>query len=70
MGSGPISLELAQIAKAAGSDVTIISRKKSNVAHFDEEMGQEFINYLKNQGINFIENISVSKVEKFTDGFC
>ena len=69
MGSGPISLELAQIAKAAGSDVTIISRKKSNVAHFDEEMGQEFINYLKNQGINFIENISVSKVEKFTDGF-
>ena len=32
-------------------------------------MGQEFINYLKNQGINFIENISVSKVEKFTDGF-
>lgn len=69
MGSGPISLELAQIAKAAGSDVTIISRKKSNVAHFDEEMGQEFINYLKNQGINFIENISVNKVEKFTDGF-
>lgn len=69
LGSGPISLELAQIAKAAGSDVTIISRKKARVAHFDEEMGQEFINYLKAQGIKFIEDISVDKVEKVADGF-
>ncbi len=34
LGSGPISLELAQIAKAAGSDVTIISRKKSESCSF------------------------------------
>ena len=62
LGSGLISLELAQI-------VTIISRKKARVAHFDEEMGQEFINYLKAQGIKFIEDISVDKVEKVADGF-
>ncbi len=32
-------------------------------------MGQEFINYLKAQGIKFIEDISVDKVEKVADGF-
>ena len=68
VGTGPVTLELAQIAHAAGADVTVIAAHGLAVPHFDRELADSFLSRLKADGIHFEENIAIEKVEKTADG--
>lgn len=69
LGMGPVSLELAQLAHAAGTKVTIISRHETKIGHFDQEIGDVFIASLKSEGIEFIENVSINQVVQKDEGY-
>lgn len=69
LGAGSVSLELAQIARAIGVEVTVVTSGKLGIAHFDEEMGNVFLEQLKRDGIKFRDNFVIQQVEKVADGF-
>ncbi|WP_081167904.1 dihydrolipoyl dehydrogenase family protein [Lactococcus garvieae] len=68
LGSGYVSLELAQIANAAGSKVTVITHGSLSIKGFDEEFATSYIQQLQKEGITFIEKFSTKKVEQTTSG--
>lgn len=70
LGTGFVALELAQIAQASGAEVTLIARHSVQVKGFDEEISSDFIEQLKKEGLNFVENVDVQKVERFGESYC
>lgn len=68
LGTGPVGLELAQLAKGAGAHVTIIAQSNLKIAHFDKEIGEAYLENLKSLGIEFKSQILISKVEKTSKG--
>lgn len=69
LGAGYISFELAGIAQAAGSDVTIIHHNSRPLKGFDEEFVSLLVERYKNLGIHFVFDVNVKKVSKSGDAF-
>lgn len=68
LGLGPIGLELAQLANAAGAHVTIISITDLEISNFQKTVGADYLTRLQADGINFEANIAINKVEQTERG--
>lgn len=64
LGSGYVSLELAQIANAAGAEVSILTHGTLDIRGFDKDFSVAYIKQLQKEGISFVDGFSPSKVEK------
>ncbi|MDR0199886.1 MAG: NAD(P)/FAD-dependent oxidoreductase [Streptococcaceae bacterium] len=69
LGGGPVSLELAQIAQASGSEVTLVIHGKRKINGFDEELAEAFLEQLEKQGIRIITNRDVTEIQKTKSGY-
>ncbi len=68
IGSGYISLELACIFNALGSEVSVLIRSQTVLNKFDNMLGEQIKNILSNQGISFITDFLPEKVFKNNSG--
>ena len=62
IGAGYIAMEFASIARAAGSEVTIVEYSDHALSGFDSEYSQEVVRDMINKGIKFDFNQRVSQV--------
>ncbi|MHC9531860.1 dihydrolipoyl dehydrogenase family protein [Dellaglioa sp. BT-FLS60] len=62
IGAGYVSIELANIARAAGAEVHIIQHNDQILREFPTEYTERLINRLKNNGIQFHFNTNVTEV--------
>lgn len=62
IGAGYIAMEFASIARAAGSEVTIVEYSDHALSGFDSEYSQEVVRDMINRGIKFDFNQRVSQV--------
>lgn len=67
-GAGYIAVEFAHIFHGLGTEVTIIYRKDKILNGFEEDIREFLATEMKKQGINFLFNTSITKVEKNDDG--
>ncbi|GMC02155.1 glutathione reductase (NADPH) [Enterococcus sp. DIV0182] len=64
IGGGYVSFELATIARAAGSEVTIVHHNQRPLKEFDEELVQEAIVQMKKAGIQFAFDVNAQKITR------
>jgi glutathione reductase (NADPH) len=64
LGGGYISFEFANIAKRAGSNVTIIQRSPKALKRFDQDIVKWVLASMKDAGIKILLNTNPSSVEK------
>lgn len=69
IGAGYIAFELATIANAAGSEVSIIHRNDHPLGGFDKDFVKEMVHALEAKGIKFIFNVDIQKVIKDKNHF-
>ncbi|RZI48366.1 dihydrolipoyl dehydrogenase family protein [Lactococcus kimchii] len=69
LGTGYVALELAQIATAAGSKVTLVARRKRHINGFDDELAQAFLKQIESAGIEIVEDFVTEKAEKTGEGY-
>ncbi|MFV0561072.1 MAG: dihydrolipoyl dehydrogenase family protein [Enterococcus sp.] len=67
IGAGYVSMELASIAVAAGSKVTIIEFAPTSLNGFDSEFADKLVKKMEADGVEFFFNQGVSSVEKQSD---
>lgn len=68
LGTGSVTLELAQIAHAAGSHVTVLAKSELTILHFNQELAHDYLARLAADGIIFKEQVEIEKVEHTADG--
>lgn len=68
VGSGYIAMELACIFHALGTDVIIVTRTDKVLRAFDPMLGSALLEHLSSQGVSFVQNTSVAKVEEKPNG--
>lgn len=68
LGSGYVSLELAQIANAAGAEVTVLTHGALKIRGFADEFAAAYIKQLQKEGISFIDNFSPERIEQTNSG--
>ena len=66
VGSGYISVELAGVFNALGSETQVLVRKEGIVRSFDAMLGRELISAMRNDGIN-VETLVIPKSLEATD---
>ncbi|WP_066688905.1 dihydrolipoyl dehydrogenase family protein [Christensenella intestinihominis] len=64
LGAGYISFELASIANAAGSKVTIIHHNDRPLKGFDGDLVSDMVEAFKEKGIRFVFNTDIRKVSR------
>lgn len=64
LGAGYISFELASIANAAGSKVTIIHHNDRPLKGFDGDLVSDMVEAFKKKGIRFVFNTDIRKVSR------
>lgn len=64
IGAGFIGLEAASIMRAAGSQVTVIMRDQQALPAFNRDYTEELLKALAKQGVLFIKNTTVEKIEQ------
>jgi len=64
VGSGYIAVELAGVLNGLGVDTTIIIRTENILRQFDSMLGPQLMTQMKEDGVKFVMNTSVAKVEK------
>lgn len=69
IGAGYIAFELATIANAAGSEVTIIHRSNHPLNGFDEVFVNEMVLALETKGIKFVLDVDIKKIIKNKNDF-
>ncbi|PCS00655.1 dihydrolipoyl dehydrogenase family protein [Lactococcus fujiensis] len=69
IGGGPVAIELAQIAAATGSEVSIILHGERKINGFDQNLAEEYLKILEKQGINIYSNIEIRQVEKIDSAY-
>ena len=66
LGSGYVSLELAQIANAAGAEVSVLTHGALKIRGFADEFAASYIKQLQKEGISFIDNFRLKGLNKLT----
>ncbi|MHC5372394.1 dihydrolipoyl dehydrogenase family protein [Enterococcus sp. LJL120] len=69
IGGGYIAFELATIANAAGSEVTIILHNRRPLKEFDAALVDEMVAQLKERGIRFVYDTDIKKIVKTDEGY-
>ena len=64
IGTGAIGIEMATAFNRLGSKVTLISRSKGILKQNDEELSNILLEQLVKEGVEFINNAKIEKVEK------
>ncbi len=64
LGAGYIAFELATIARAAGSEVTIIHRNSKPLKAFDEDLVRELMKQMQKKGIRFVLDTEITEVRQ------
>ncbi|MBS9336534.1 dihydrolipoyl dehydrogenase family protein [Fructobacillus papyrifericola] len=64
IGAGFIGLEAASIMQTAGSQVTVILRDQQALPAFDRQYSDQLVKELARQGVLFIKNTQVERVEE------
>lgn len=70
IGSGYISVELAGVFAALGSEVTIVARGGRLLSHFDRELGMELAEHLAGHGIRVLTGARTERLFRDDDGIC
>ena len=68
VGSGYISVELAGIFNALGSDVTVLVRKDGVLRNFDSMLGEELQNAMANSGLKLETGVVPHELKKTESG--
>lgn len=63
IGSGYIALELGQMYRHLGAEVTLMQRSSTLLKHYDPEISESVENMLKEEGITLLKGVSYHKVE-------
>ncbi|SDX73530.1 mercuric reductase [Salimicrobium album] len=63
IGSGYIALELGQMYRHLGAEVTLMQRSATFLKHYDPEISETVENMLKEEGITLLKGVSYHKVE-------
>lgn len=69
IGGGFVSMELAVILNAAGTDVNVVEFADRPLGPFNEEHVQTVVDEMREQGIQFHFGQAVTTVKKVTDGY-
>lgn len=69
IGGGYVAFELAAIANAAGAEVHLIQHNQHFLKAFDQDLVQELVEQLKQQGIQFDTDIETKAIRKTATGF-
>lgn len=69
LGGGYVSFELASIANAAGSSVTIIHHNDRPLKCFDGDLVSALVEALESRGISFVFDVDVQSIEQDGEGF-
>lgn len=69
IGGGYIAFELATIAHAAGSEVTIVHHNQRPLKAFEESMVQILIDQMKKEGITFAFDVNTQKIVQEGDSY-
>lgn len=69
LGAGYIAFELAAIANAAGSDVTIVHHNSDPLKGFDAGLVSDMIKAYQEKGIHFVFDVTIEKVSKEKENF-
>ncbi|QHE51549.1 mercury(II) reductase [Pontibacillus sp. HMF3514] len=64
IGSGYIALELGQMYRHLGAEVTLLQRSSNILKHYDPEISETVENMLKEEGITLIKDVVYKKVEE------
>lgn len=67
IGTGAIGIEMATAFNRLGSHVTLVSRSSGILKQNDEELSEILLEELKKEGINFINNAILEKVEQINE---
>lgn len=68
LGSGYVSLELAQIAHAAGAEVSVLTHGALKIRGFADDFAVSYIKQLQKEGISFVDNFSPERLEQTDSG--
>jgi pyruvate/2-oxoglutarate dehydrogenase complex dihydrolipoamide dehydrogenase (E3) component len=68
IGSGYIGVEMGQFYRRMGSQVTLIERGQRILAHEDPEISEAVEGFFKREGIKFLKNVSLERIEWEPDG--
>jgi glutathione reductase (NADPH) len=68
LGAGYIAFELASIANAAGSEVTIIHHNSRPLKSYDEDLVSALVNTMKEKGTHFVFDVEIQAVHKTEKG--
>lgn len=68
LGSGYISVELAGVFNALGSETTVLVRKEGVLRSFDKMLREELENSMARSGIELVTGVTPSALEKTPDG--
>jgi glutathione reductase (NADPH) len=68
VGAGYIAVELAGVLNALDSDVYLLLRRQHFLASFDAMLRDTLMEEMINAGVNIMPGVSVTRVEKVTDG--
>src|ERR1700733_15203015 len=63
LGAGYVGLEFAQAFRRFGSEVTLIDRNNRVAHHADEEISHGIEEMFRDEGINVVTNVKVTRVE-------
>ncbi len=67
LGTGAIGIEMAMAFNRLGTTVTLLSRSDGILKNSDEELSNILLEFLGDEGIDFINNVSFSKIEENKD---
>lgn len=67
LGTGAIGIEMATAFSRLGSHVTLVSRSKGILKQNDEELSEILLTQIKQEGIDFINNAILEKVEQIDE---
>jgi glutathione reductase (NADPH) len=68
LGSGYISVELAGVFNALGSETTVLVRKEGVLRSFDKMLREELENSMARSGIELVTGVTPGALEKTADG--
>lgn len=68
IGGGYISMEFAGAVARAGRKVTVIEKRRRVLSGFDPDLVKQLTNSLGENGIRFLMNAEISRIEKSSDG--
>ena len=64
LGAGPIGIEMAQAFNRLGAEVTVVDRSDQILGKEDQDMADELMSVLQNEGIRFYLSASVESVKE------